>query len=129
MASVLDIVALGNGGNHRRAPIDLADATENDFGAAVIFLHRSVDLDRLSNQPSHVANVLQIVLEDNDREWTRQLIFTEIEKVNALFSDSYANDFASYAFGFSDVLTGIMNRKAVGGLNNRNEQERGGEKH
>ncbi len=129
MASVLDIVALGNGGNHRRAPIDLADAAENDFGAAVIFLHRSVDLDRLSNQPSHVANVLQIVLEDNDREWTRQLIFTEIEKVNALFSDFYANDFASYAFGFADVLTGIMNRKAVGSLNNRNEQERGGKKH
>ena len=93
-------------GDHGRDPIDLADAIEDDFGAAVIDLDRSVDLDRLAGQPSHVANIFQIVREDNDGEWTRQLIFAEIEEVDALFFDSYAKDFASYAFGFSDVLAG-----------------------
>lgn len=114
MAAVLDIVVFGQRWDHRRAAFDLSDSSENDFGPAVVGLDAASDLDGAADQTAYVPNIFQIVSEDNDREWTRHLVFTEVEEVNSFGADFHPHHFAGYAFGFSDVLPSFIGGNAVG---------------
>ena len=114
MAAVLDIVVFGQRWDHRRAAFDLSDSSENDFGPAVVGLDAASDLDGAADQTAYVPNIFQIVSEDNDREWTRHLVFAEVKEVNSFRPDFHSQYFAGYAFGFADVLAGFVDRDAIG---------------
>src|SRR5579864_6804841 len=45
VAAVFDVVGFGERRDHGGASVNLADAVENDFGAAVVHLHGAVDFD------------------------------------------------------------------------------------
>jgi hypothetical protein len=114
MAPIFDIVILRNRRNYGCAACDLADALQNDLGAAVIKLDGPQNFNRSSRKMAHIAHVFQIFREDDDRERTRHLIFTEIEKVNSFGADLHADDFSRYTLRFADVLYGFMDGNAVG---------------
>ncbi len=115
MAAVFHVVGFREGRNHRRAASDLADAIQNDLRAPIIKFHGSANFDGATGQAAHVSNIFQVMFENYDREWTRQLIFAEIEEVNALHADFHAHDFSSHTTSLACVPTGLLNRNAIGG--------------
>lgn len=52
---------------------------------------------------------------DHYGEWAGQVVFTEIEKVDPLGRNLHPDNFSSDAFGFADMLAGLMNGNTVGG--------------
>jgi hypothetical protein len=55
------------------------------------------------------------MFKNHDRERTRQLVFAEIEEVNTLHAHFHAYDLSGHTAGLADVLTGLLNRNAIGG--------------
>jgi hypothetical protein len=53
---------------------------------------------------------------DYDREGAGHGVFTEIQEVDAFFSDLYSNYFSGHTFRFAYMLAGFVNGDAVGGL-------------
>lgn len=121
MSAVLDVVIFGQRRDHGRAAFDLADAVENDLGAAVVHFHGAADLDGTSREAADVAHILQIIGEDHDGEGAGHLVFAEVEEVDTLIAylDSYHA--SGDAFGFADVPGGFVDRNAVGGLGGQRE--------
>ncbi len=115
VATILDVVTLGEWRDHRGTAFNLADAAENDLRAFVVGFEGSANFDGAAREPAYVADILQIVGEDHDRERARHLIFTEIEEVDTLDSDFHSNYFSCHAFRFADVLSGFVDGYAVGG--------------
>ena len=50
VAAVFDVVAPRQGRNHGGSAFDIADAAENDFGAAVVDFEGATDFDGTSGQ-------------------------------------------------------------------------------
>jgi len=124
MAAVFHVVGFRQRGNHRRAAGDLADAVQNDLRAPVIEFYGSANLDGATGETAHVSNIFQVVFENDDREWTNHLIFTEIKEVNALHADFHAYDFSGHTPGLADVLTGLLDRNAVDGAQQGSRPEK-----
>ena len=124
VATIFHVVVLRQRRNHGGAAFDLADAVQDDFGAAVVGFEGSVDFDGAAGEAADVADVFQVVRKDDDCEGTRHLVFTEIEEVDTFGADFYADDFSRHAFGFSDVLSGLVNGDAVSGAGGRNREEK-----
>src|SRR5580704_17272532 len=97
------------------AASQLADTVQDDFGAAVVKLHRAPDLDDPSCEPAHVTDVLQVGREDYDREGASGLILAEIHEVDALGADFHAHNLSRDAFIFADVPAGFAERETVRG--------------
>jgi hypothetical protein len=74
-----------------------------------------MNLDSSARQPPHIAHVLQVVRKDDHGERTSDLFFAEVEVVNPLVADLYAENFPGDTSGFADVLAGVVNGDAVGG--------------
>lgn len=125
VAAVLDIVSFGEWWNQGSASADLADAVQDDFGAAIVELDQSVNFNGAAGQAAHVADILQIVGEDHDGEGACHLIFAEIEEVNAGRVDFDAQDFAGHALGFAHVLASFADGDAVGSEDQRCRQKKG----
>ena len=114
VAAILDIVVLGHGWDHRRAARDLADAAENDLGAAVVEFDGTADFDDASGEAADVADILQVGGKDDHAEGAGHLVFAEIDVVDAFDSSFYAQDFSGDAFFFADVVGGFLDGDAVG---------------
>jgi hypothetical protein len=112
---LLDVIVFGHGRDQGGSFGDLADAVEDDLGAAVIQLDRAVNLDGAAFEAADVAYIFQVARKDYDREGTRSLFATESDKVHA-FGSNFHMDYASDdAFSFADVLAGCTDGEAVGG--------------
>ena len=85
----------------------------------IIEFQGSTDLNFASSEAANVADVFEIVREDDDCEGTGDLILTEVEKVHALDADLHADDGTSHAPAFADVLASFVNLDAVGGGKSR----------
>ena len=96
-------------------PSILADAAQNDFGAAIVGFDGSADFDGASRELADVADVLQIISEDKDRKRAGHLVFTKIQKVHSFRADFDSYDFSCDAFRLADMLAGFVNGDAVGG--------------
>ena len=114
VAAVFDIVVLGEWRDEGGTACDLADAVEDDLSAAVVEFYRTMDFDGAACEAADVADIFQVVGEDDDREGTSHLIFAEVEKVDAPRADLYPKDFTGYALVLADVLAGFVNRNTVG---------------
>lgn len=57
VAAILDVVVLGQWRDHGGPTLDLADAAQDDLGAAVVELQSSADLNGLSSQPPDVTYI------------------------------------------------------------------------
>ena len=115
MAAILHVVALWQGRDHRRSAADLADAAQYDLRPSFIEFDVPHDLDRSSRQPTHVANVFQIVGEDDYHERTRGLIFAEVEEVHSALTNFHAEHLSGDAFCFVDVISGFLKGNAIRG--------------
>jgi hypothetical protein len=85
VAAIFHAVILRKWWDHGRATGNLVDVVEDDFGAAFVEFHGSVNFNGAPGQPTHVANVFQSGLEDHHRERAGQLILAEVQKMNSLF--------------------------------------------
>lgn len=122
MPSVLHIIVLGEWRDHSGAVFDLADATEDDFRAPVVYLQRAADFHGAAGEAADVSYIFEVMAEDHHRERTGHLVFAEIQEVDAFYAYAYLQDFALYAIRFANVLRGFMNGKAVGGPDRRRER-------
>jgi hypothetical protein len=123
VAAVFDIVVFGQWRNHRSASGDLADAVEDDFGAAVVDLDGSVNFDGAALQAANVANIFQAGRKDHDCEGAGNLIFTEVKEMNSLRTYFYFEDFPGNALGLADVLSRLVNGNAIGRVESYREEE------
>jgi hypothetical protein len=115
VAAIFYVVVFGEQRNRGGAPSNLADAVQDDFRAAVVNFNGSVNFDGATLKAPDVADIFQSGREDHDRERAGYLIFAEVEETDAFIPDSYFEDFARHAFGFTHVLARFVNRYAVGG--------------
>jgi len=115
VALFFHVVVLRQGWDQGCAATDLADVVEDDFGATIVKFHRPADFDDAPGEAADIADVLQVVREDDDGERAGHLIFAEIHEVDSSCADFHAHDFARHTFGFADVLAGFADSKAVGG--------------
>ena len=92
---------------------DLAQAVQNDFGTAIVKFDRAFDFDHVSGEAAHVADIFQIVREDDDGKWAGHLVFTEVDEVNSSRTDFYFEHLARHAGGFSDVSAGVLDGNTV----------------
>lgn len=74
-----------------------------------------MNFDDLSRQPPDVADILKVGREDHDRERASHAVFAEVHEMHTLGPDFHMHDFSRDALGFSDVLAGLGDGKAVGG--------------
>lgn len=61
-------------------PMILADASEDDFGAAVGELDGAVDFDRAAFEPANITHIFQVVREDDHEKRAGDMVFAKIEK-------------------------------------------------
>jgi hypothetical protein len=115
VATIFYVVIFGERGNHGGVPGNLADTVQYDLRAPVVKFNGSVNFDAATLQAPYVADIFQSGREDDDRKGTGHLIFAEVEEMDAFIPDSYFEDFARDAFGFTHVLASFVNRNAVGG--------------
>lgn len=115
VASVFHVIILGEGWDHGGAAVDLADAAQDDFGAALVSFYGSTDFDGASGETADIADIFQVMRKNYDRERTAHDIFTEVQEVNAFVSNVDADDLPGDAFRFADVLDGFVDGNAVGG--------------
>jgi len=120
--SVLDIIVLGQGRDQGGAAGDLADAAEDDFGAAVIKFDRAVNFDGAAGESAHVPDIFQVVGKDDYGKRTGHLIFAEVEEVNAVLPGLYPQHLTGHAARFPDMLAGLRDRDAIGGESRKNER-------
>ena len=128
MAAILHVVVLRKRRDHGGAAFDLADAVQDDFGAALVGFYGSADFDGAPGETADVADIFQVVGENHDRERTGHSIFTEVKEVNALVPDVDADDLPGYAFRFANVLAGFVDRDAVGCGRGAGKEEGGEER-
>ena len=114
VTAIFYVVIFGKRGNHGGAPRDLADTVQDDLRAAVVEFNGTVNFDGAPSQAADVADIFQSGREDYDREGAGHLILAEVEEMNALNPDSYFEDFARDALGFTHVLVRLVNGDAVG---------------
>lgn len=125
VAFLFHVVLFRKGRDKERAPRNLANAIEDDLGAAVIKFDRTLDFDQVSRKPAHIADIFQIAREDHDGKWAGHLVFTKVEEVNPLRSDFNLQNSSADACGFAYVSAGFMDRDAVGSHSSaRGEQDR-----
>ena len=115
MTAILCIVVLGQWRDHGGAALDLADAVQDDFRAAVVGLKSAANLDGASGESANVAHVFQVVGEHHDHEGASHLFFTEVEKVDAFGADFDADNFPLDTLGLANVLAGLVDRDAIAG--------------
>ena len=92
----------------------MADAAQDDFGAAVVEFYFSVNLDELPGEAADVADIFQVGREDDYAEGAGHLVLAEVDVVDAFASSFYAEDFSGDAFVFADVVGGFLDGDAVG---------------
>jgi len=114
VALLFYVVVLGKRRDHSGAIGELADAAQDDFGAAVVEFYFSVNLDQLSGQAADVADIFQVGGEDDDAERASHLVLAEVDVVDAFASSFDAEDFSGDAFVFADVVGGFLDGDAVG---------------
>jgi hypothetical protein len=114
VSSIFDVVVLEEWWDHRRSAGDLADAVEDDLGAAVVKFDGSVNFDGTAGEAADVADILQAGREDHYRERAGHLVFAEVEEMDALRTYFYFEDFSGDAFGFANVLARFVYGDAVG---------------
>jgi hypothetical protein len=82
-----------------------------------------VDFDGASGKAANITDIFESGREGDHREGAGQLIFAEVEEVNAFGADLYLKNFAGNAFGFADVLAGFVDGDAVGGVEETGREE------
>ncbi len=128
MASILDVVVPGQGRDHGGAAINLTDAAEDDFRVAIVGLHGSADGDGPAFQMAHVANIFEVVGENNYGERASDLVFAEIQEMDTPGTHVHPQDCSGDTFRFAYVLPGIVNGDAVRSVGGgREEKEREGD--
>jgi len=115
VATILDIVILGQWRDHGCAAGDLANAVQDDLRASVVEFHGAVNLDRSTCQASDVSNVFQAGRKDHNCEGAGHLVFTKLEEVDSLGSNFDPEDLSGDATGFADMLIRFVNGDAIGG--------------
>src|SRR5579864_4986613 len=115
VATIFDVVILGERRDHRGAAGDLTDAIQDDLRAAIIEFDGSVNFDGATLQAPDVADIFQSGREDHHGEGAGHLVFAEVEEMDALISNSYFEDFAGNARGFTHVLDRLLYGDAIGG--------------
>ena len=113
-AAVLHVVVLGEGRDHGCTPFDLADAAQDDFGAALVGFYGSADFDGASRETADITDIFQVMGENYHHEGAGHGVFTEIQEVNTFVPDVDADNRPCDAFRFADVLAGFMKGNAVG---------------
>jgi hypothetical protein len=93
----------------------LPQLLENNLGPSVIFFYRTMNLNHLILQLTHIPNALEVMGKNHDGEWTDHRILAEIEKRYAPSRVLHAKDSASNALILADVLACLSNRNAIGG--------------
>ena len=114
-AAILHIVVFGERRDHGGAAFDLADAVQDDFGAAIVHFQGAADLDAASREQADVADVFEIIRKDYDCERTGHCVLAEIQEVNTLVAYLHLQHLSGDAFGFSYVLGGFVDGEAVSG--------------
>lgn len=122
VAAVFYVVVFGQAGDHGGASVDLADAVEDDLGAAIVHLYGAVDFDDAAFEAADVAHIFEVMREDHDGEGAGRLIFAETDVVDA-GSGFYVENLASDALDFADVMAGFVDGDAVGGGEERRGQQ------
>ena len=120
VAGPFHIVFFGQWRDQHGPSRDLADALEDDFGAAVVEFDGAADFDGAAGESADVANIFQVGSEDYDREGASHVVFAEVEEVNASRADFHMQDFAGHALRFAHMLASLANGETIGG------EERGG---
>jgi hypothetical protein len=108
------VVVLGQGRDHGGTVGELADAAQDNFGAAVVEFYFSVNLNELSGEAADVADIFQVGGEDDHAEGASHLVLAEVDVVDAFDSSLDAEDFSGDAFVFADVVGGFLDGDAVG---------------
>ncbi len=103
--------------------MNLTDAVQDDFRAAVVEFDGSLDFYGAAFEAADVADIFQVRREDDDGKGASHLIFTEVNEVNAFDADAHAMHGPGYAFGFADMLAGLVDGDAVGGGKSRGDKE------
>jgi hypothetical protein len=114
VAAVFDVIILGQGRDHCRSALDLADPPQDDLRPPVVTFEGSTDFNCASSEAADIAYNFQIWSENDHREWARHLVFAEIQEVNPFGTNSHAKDLARYASGLANVLRGLTDQNAVG---------------
>jgi hypothetical protein len=115
VSGLFHIVVFGERRDEHRSSSNLADALEDNFGAAVVEFHGAADFNGAAGETANVTDIFQVGRKDYDGEGAGHLIFAEVEEVNAPCPDFYAQDFAGHALGFANVLARFADGEAVGG--------------
>lgn len=124
VTAVFYVIVFGQARDHCGASVDLADAVEDDLGAAVIHLYGAVDFDGAAFQAADVADVFEVVREDHDGEGAGRLIFAEVDVVDTR-SGFYVEYLAGDTLDFADVMAGFVDGDAVGGGEKRRGEKQG----
>ena len=114
MAAILHVVVLRQRRDHCCSVLNLTDPVQDDFRSPVIKLHVAVDFDGAAGEAPNVADILQVAGKDDHCERACDLVFAEIEEMDATLADLYAQDLTGHALCFADVLAGFVDRDTVG---------------
>jgi hypothetical protein len=122
VAAFFYVVVLGERRDHGGASVELADAVQDDFRAAVIHLYGAIDFYDAPFEAADVADIFEVVREDYNGEGAGCFVFAEVYEVDAFESGLYAVDLAGDALDFADVMAGFVDGDAVGGEERDGEQ-------
>ena len=115
VATIFYVIVFRQRRNHSGSTLNLADAAQDDFGAALVGFYGSADFDGASRETADITDVFQVMGENYHHEGAGHGVFTEIQEVNTFVSDVDADNLPSDAFRFADVPCGFVDGNAVGG--------------
>lgn len=114
VAAVFYVVVFGQARDHGGASVDLADAVEDDLGAAVVELNGAVDFNDAAFEAAYIADILQVRNEDDHRKRAGCMIFAEADEVDSFGAGFYVQDLTSDALRFADMLASFADGETVG---------------
>lgn len=113
MAALFHVEALRQRRQHGELARKLLTAFQNDFGAVVMFLYFSTDLNDLPRKLAYITDVLQIVGENDHSKAAESIIVAEVEIVSSLAPGFNSHYFPGNALGLPDVLVGLVEGNAA----------------
>lgn len=91
---------------------ELLPALQHNLRPISVLFHVAMNLDDFSRKLPDVANILQVMRENHDREAAQPVVIAEIKVVLAVLAHRNAHHLAGYALRLANVFLRLIERNA-----------------
>ena len=113
VAASFDVIILGQFGNLGSFATQLAQPAEHDFGAAVVFLQSSVNLDHAVLQLADVSDVFEMAVKYDNGKRTYTEIVAKVEPGDAMAAMLDAKNLTGHTLILANMGAGLSDGNAI----------------